>query len=218
MSGSMKTLKSAMQAADQRAAAEEAGVLDQRQRAAWSRRGRRLLVSLQVLLIAATWSGLGSLVWYLEQIKQGPVQGWPGDVAVALGLPSHESRTITLGNLVLRPGELDLQILFAPGSADLSREARRNLATLGVALKGPAYRDRTIQIIGHADSVGDEAENLALSTRRAAQVRAFLIRETGLPAARLIAIGRGEAVPADPARPNAPLNRRVQIVVARLIE
>ena len=214
----MKTLKTAMQAAEKRAAAEEAGVRGEHRRDLWSRRGRRSLLSLQVLLIAVTWGSLASLVWYLEQIKAGPVQGWPGAVADALDLPRHGSPTVRLGNLVLRSGELDLQILFAPGSDDLSREARRSLATLGVALKGPAYRDRTIQIIGHADSVGDETENLALSTRRAEQVRDFLIRETGLPPARLIAIGRGEAIPADPARPNAPLNRRVQIVVAQLIE
>lgn len=213
----MKTLKAAMQAAERRAAAEEAGPSD-RGRGAWGRRLRTSLVVLQVMLIAVTWGSLGTLIWYLEQIKQGPVEGWPRVAAETLGLPSHESKTIRLGNLVLRPGEQDVQILFAPGSDDLSREARRALATLGVTLKGPAYRDRTIQIIGHADAVGGESYNLDLSNRRAARVRDFLIRETGLRPARLVAIGRGEASLVDPAKPDAPLNRRVQILVAGLAE
>ncbi len=218
MSGSMKTLKSAMKAAEQRAAADEAGVRSAERRSRWWRRGRGALVALQVFLVIAAWGGLAGLIWYQNAIEQGPVRGWPASLAKALGLPSHETRTIRLGGLILRPETLDIQILFAPGSADLSPQARRDLANLGLALKGPTYRGRRIQIIGHADPVGNAAKNLELSAKRARRVRDFLIRESGLPASRLQTLSKGEGAPADAARPNAPHNRRVEIVLAGLAE
>lgn len=71
-----------------------------------------------------------------------------------------------------------------------------------------------VQIIGHTDSVGGEAENDRLSLERAQQIREVLVRR-GLDPARTRASGRGERDPAVVTRDGRSLedNRRVEVLV-----
>ena len=74
-------------------------------------------------------------------------------------------------------------------------------------------RRAQIQIVAYTDSSGDAAENLQLSTRRAQAVRDYLMRNLALPAARVVAEGKGEA---DPVASNGTAdgrraNRRVEV-------
>jgi OmpA-OmpF porin, OOP family len=72
-----------------------------------------------------------------------------------------------------------------------------------------------INIEGHTDSVGSDAYNEKLSERRAAAVRAYLVRE-GIDDSRLNSIGYGESRPEasnDTAEGRAQ-NRRVDLIVA----
>lgn len=76
------------------------------------------------------------------------------------------------------------------------------------------HGDLRLRIEGHTDSVGDAATNQALSERRAASVRQFLIQNHGIDAGRLEAAGLGQTQPVDSndtpeGRQN---NRRVELV------
>ncbi|MEU1249112.1 OmpA family protein [Micromonospora arida] len=72
---------------------------------------------------------------------------------------------------------LAADVLFAFGKADLSPAARARLAEIAGRLRAEATG--TVQIFGHTDAVGDDAQNLALSLRRAEAVRAVLAAEGG---------------------------------------
>jgi len=68
-----------------------------------------------------------------------------------------------------------------------------------------------MEIQGHTDNVGDDAQNMALSQARADAVRQWFI-DHGIAADRLIAKGYGETQPvADNATPDGQAqNRRVE--------
>lgn len=107
-----------------------------------------------------------------------------------------------------------ITVTFASGSAMLTPDAERALAPLGRALSSQELAGFRFRIEGHTDSVGDHASNQALSERRAAAVRDFLIQRYGVSAARLEAVGLGETqllVPTPDETANAR-NRRVQVV------
>ena len=107
-----------------------------------------------------------------------------------------------------------LTVNFATGSAALTPSATRLLADLALALASPQLAGFRFRIEGHTDSVGAPALNQALSERRAAAVRAYLVSRQGIAPARLEAVGLGEQsllVPT-PDETAEPRNRRVQIL------
>jgi OOP family OmpA-OmpF porin len=69
-----------------------------------------------------------------------------------------------------------------------------------------------VQVTGHTDRAGPDSYNQKLSERRAASVKAELIRD-GVPANEIVTVGRGEADPAVPTPDGVrePRNRRVVI-------
>jgi outer membrane protein OmpA-like peptidoglycan-associated protein len=99
---------------------------------------------------------------------------------------------------------------FGSGRAQLGTAAQASLAALAPQLRNA----RSISVTGYSDSQGDDNANLALSRQRAEAVRQALVA-AGVPAARVRAVGRGEA---DPVADNATAegrarNRRVEISV-----
>lgn len=70
----------------------------------------------------------------------------------------------------------------------------------------------TIVIVGHSDSIGDEAFNLEISRKRAASVADYL-RRGGVPAARLQIVGRGSSKPVadNGTRSGRAKNRRIEL-------
>jgi outer membrane protein OmpA-like peptidoglycan-associated protein len=115
------------------------------------------------------------------------------------------------------PAELpavSLMITFTTGSARLTPEAERTLASLGRALASPELAPFRFRIEGHTDTTGPREMNQALSEARAATVRDYLISRFGIAPQRLLAVGYGETqllVPTPDEVPEAR-NRRVQIV------
>ncbi|MCI4664877.1 MAG: fibro-slime domain-containing protein [Neomegalonema sp.] len=80
-------------------------------------------------------------------------------------------------------------IRFDFDSAELRPDSFETLTALLTALRdNPSW---SILIAGHTDTRGEDDYNLALSERRAASVRAWLIAE-GVKAERLRSVGRGE--------------------------
>ena len=103
-----------------------------------------------------------------------------------------------------------LVLLFGTGSSTLDP---RNQATLDQASR--LYREGRpiiMTVSGGSDAVGQPAQNLLLSQRRAtAVVRGMIAR--GIPAERTEILAKGETNPAVPAQRGVPepQNRRVEI-------
>lgn len=107
-----------------------------------------------------------------------------------------------------------LALPFQSGSAALTAEAEKTLDALGRALNSPELARYRFKIEGHTDTVGEAPVNLALSERRAATVREYLVNRQGVAASRLEAAGLGETqlLVQTPDATAEPRNRRVQIL------
>lgn len=103
-------------------------------------------------------------------------------------------------------------LLFASDSSAVSGAAQNDL--YGLAQNLQKYPSSRVEIIGHTDSSASDAHNLDLSQRRAQSVGGIL-SAAGVPASRLVMIGRGESQPIasnDTAEGRAQ-NRRVEILI-----
>ena len=122
--------------------------------------------------------------------------------------------------VVIRQGrmivKLPAEILFASGSADLSKEGQPALAEVAAVLK--QFPDRRFMVAGHTDNVpigpSRFKDNWELSTARSVTVTEFLI-SVGMKPNHLVAAGYGEF---DPVRSNTSdggrkENRRIEIVL-----
>jgi outer membrane protein OmpA-like peptidoglycan-associated protein len=108
-----------------------------------------------------------------------------------------------------RPSALSLPVQFSFDSAEILPSAKGQLDAIAAGIRMlPATQKVVIE--GHTDAVGTEQYNEGLSQRRAQSVRRYLVAVHGIDAARLEAIGRGEASPLPGRSPNAGENRRVQ--------
>lgn len=110
-----------------------------------------------------------------------------------------------------RDPAISLQVQFGFDSAELMPQGKRQLDELAMALNDKALAVSGFELGGHTDKVGDAAYNVRLSMDRANAVRAYLIEVHGIAAQRLQAIGFGYARLADPSRPTAAVNRRVEV-------
>jgi chemotaxis protein MotB len=113
------------------------------------------------------------------------------------------------------------EVLFAPGSAELSDAAKKELTPVITALKEISAKIPTdinwiLRVDGHTDrrpiNNSQFASNWELSTARAISVVLFAI-EQGVPAARLAAAGFGDKQPIDPVSSDDAYrrNRRIEL-------
>lgn len=85
-------------------------------------------------------------------------------------------------------------VFFETNKADLRKESRTELNKLRLLLtENPTMK---IEISGHTDNVGSDADNLSLSEKRAKAVRDFLV-QNGISAERLTYKGYGKTQPID---------------------
>lgn len=144
---------------------------------------------------------------------------------VMFSLAGTVEQPIMIGNIRLMGGGRDLYdaleaegrvttqgIYFDSGSDRLRPESTPTLTEIGEMLKGHA--DLRLGIEGHTDADGDDAANQALSEKRAAAVKAYLVESYGIEEGRLETMGFGESKPvADNATPEGRQeNRRVELV------
>lgn len=123
---------------------------------------------------------------------------------------------LDLYDRLARDGRVATQgILFASGSDRLRPESSPVLIDIVGMLQ--EHPDLRLRIEGHTDDVGEEAFNQTLSERRAASVKAWLMEEGQIAAARLETTGFGESRPAvQGTSPEArEQNRRVELVDLR---
>lgn len=104
------------------------------------------------------------------------------------------------------------------GRSDILPPGREQLGALAENIRDKDVS--SVKVIGHTDPIGSDADNLALSRRRAESVRGYLI-DHGVPASKTNAEGRGESEQVKQCGnlPRRELiaclapNRRVEIVV-----
>lgn len=116
---------------------------------------------------------------------------------------------------LLDTGLIRLQdVNFETAKSNILPESHHALDVVGEVLaKWPQLK---IEVGGHCDSRGSDAYNLALSKRRVASVRAYLLKQfPKLEAAQLTARGYGESEPLVPntSPENMAQNRRVEFKV-----
>lgn len=102
-------------------------------------------------------------------------------------------------------------VYFDLNSNALDQAARTHLDRLSRLLSGP-LRNLCIKLVGHTDTTGSSAHNLALSEMRARSVRQFLAGPGAISSARLFSEGRGESMPLPDTIGTDPKNRRVEIL------
>jgi outer membrane protein OmpA-like peptidoglycan-associated protein len=96
-------------------------------------------------------------------------------------------------------------IYFEFASAELKPASQPSLQQIAAVLK--QHPDWTLTIEGHTDSIGGAASNLELSNRRAAAVKAELVKSYGIATSRLSTQGYGLS---RPVAPNSTLEGRAQ--------
>lgn len=124
-----------------------------------------------------------------------------------------ESDTKVLYDELATKGRWSTQgILFATGRSEVQPESRPVLKEIASALT--KHADLRILIEGHTDNVGAAASNLALSSARAAAVKAALVASFGVAADRISTKGLGDTKPVGPNTDavGRAQNRRVDIV------
>ena len=103
-------------------------------------------------------------------------------------------------------------VYFDRGEDQVAPQARAILDILAEPFLRYPVNTRML-VTGHTDSVGSPRANLALSRRRAANVRRYLIGR-GIPASRLVVEAKGESEPEPSVSEDrdGKLNRRVSVI------
>jgi len=161
---------------------------------------------------ALTAEGELSGVWGTDAAGKDRTSRWEGtpkEGRSRLNCARPESslaKDLSDGRAVLRG------ILFDTGLDVIRPESVPVLEALAAALRTDAKRRYVIE--GHTDDRGGAAANQVLSDKRAASVKAWLVR-AGIPDARLETKGYGQGKPAQPNDTPAgrAANRRVEVAV-----
>lgn len=117
-----------------------------------------------------------------------------------------------IANDIPDPEGLSLKgVSFHSASATLTETSKKILDRLASKLR--QVSEVKYEVAGYTDSSGDSAKNQTLSQRRAEAVVNYLVNHHGVDAAKLSAVGYGDANPiADNATPaGRTLNRRVEL-------
>lgn len=110
---------------------------------------------------------------------------------------------------------LPADVLFDFDKSDIRSDAAKSLSSLATIIRAnPKGRTR---LEGHTDAVGNAQYNQALSERRAESVKAWLVKNESLDAAKLVTKGWGKTKPIAPndTEANRQKNRRLEAIVEK---
>ena len=129
-----------------------------------------------------------------------------GNIRIATGLPDVRNKLLTEGKLVT------YGIYFDVNKDVVKPESYGTLKGIAAILN--EVPDVKVKIVGHTDSDGADAANLDLSKRRAASVKAELVKSFNVNGDRLVTDGMGESQPVAPndTPVNKAMNRRVEFI------
>lgn len=128
------------------------------------------------------------------------------NVKITNAAPDMRSKLITDGKIVSYGVYFDVnRDIVKPESYGTLKEIAN------VLTENPGVK---IKIVGHTDADGSDADNLDLSKRRAAAVKAELVKTFGMDGGRIDTDGKGESQPvaANDNPANKALNRRVEFI------
>ncbi len=143
-----------------------------------------------------------------------------GRIAHALNAPQEDFNMDMMRRLIKELStakRLSLTFRFITGGARLDTRAQQDVLELQRLMLSPAYKGKSILLLGFADSTGSFVNNLNLSLRRAQQVRSALLSGIG---AKISATLIGESgfselspVACNTTAQGRTLNRRVEVWV-----
>lgn len=142
----------------------------------------------------------------LKLYRGASCASYVSNIKVTDAAPDMRSKLITEGKIV------SYGVYFDVNKDIVKAESYGTLKEIAAVLTdNPGVR---IKIVGHTDADGADADNLDLSKRRAAAVKAELVKTFGMDAARIETDGKGESQPvaANDTPANKALNRRVEFI------
>ena len=112
----------------------------------------------------------------------------------------------------LPPPPKSFMLYFLEGTTEMTATSAPRLDEIRTEIAGRPGAE--VQVTGHTDTVGSEADNDALSQKRAEEIMSLLASK-GFDRSIMSAVGRGErelqVETAD--NVNSPVNRRVEVIV-----
>ena len=126
----------------------------------------------------------------------------------AKGLKPQEAALLA----TLPPAAKSFTLYFNEGTTEIAAQSAGTLEQIRAEVaKRPGAE---VQVTGHTDTLGSDADNDALSRRRAEEIVNWLATQ-GFDAGTMSAVGRGERELKDPTADNvsSPENRRVEVLV-----
>ncbi|MBX3183643.1 MAG: OmpA family protein [Polyangiaceae bacterium] len=146
----------------------------------------------------------------------GSVNPTPVDSTLPADDPNDDPRKgqINISEEIKRAcGLSDAEAYFAYNSANVRPQDDAVLKKLATCFASGPLKDRTMQLVGHADPRGDEEYNMVLGGRRAENVRAALAAR-GLPKNRVKTSSRGELDATGTDEASYAQDRRVDVLLA----
>lgn len=135
--------------------------------------------------------------WAIESAKQGG--------------PTNSVSQSDLVKKLFSLAQITVQIQFALNSDIIRPESYAAIGAIADAMHDPILRGYRFAVVGNTDATGTRAYNLKLSQERADAIVQALVNLYRVSPSRLEAIGLGQEALQNPAKPDDPINRRVQI-------
>lgn len=108
---------------------------------------------------------------------------------------------------------LGAPVYFDFDSSSLTPASKAVLAKAGKELG--SHKNVTLKVIGHTDSTGTDAYNIALSDRRAQAVKSALVKEGVKNEVQVVAMGPFEPKESNDTKAGRKANRRAEIFVIK---
>lgn len=165
------------------------------------------------------------LVWTNSSNECVRTSSWTKNMATAgcdAGLMPKPAKAATAPAPVAKPApvpmpaiekiNLKADALFDVSKADLKPKGMSELDAIASRVTGGKFKLEQITVTGHADSTGASAPNQALSERRAAAVKTYLVQR-GVAPELIVTQGMGETLPvaSNETAQGRAQNRRVEL-------